>query len=139
MQDLLSCDGVGVMALAAAACPDRYLSETSAIPPEELDFDVRGRIDAIKHSGFAYIDTGEIKSRLAYGDAIPQLGLRLRCLKYLMSSCGIEGLDPGMIRCVGRLFVRERAIRQGGGGPPRKEEDDAQHDWGFSLYLHILD
>lgn len=128
------------MCLLAAAHPSLYLDENNKsfiMPHEKLEFDLRGRIDVAETGHFVYIDTGEVKTALAYKKAIEQLGLRLGALKWLITTCVPNPMPD--VRLVGRLFVSEASLQQG----DRDNIDFTQRmlavdKWGYSLYLHTF-
>ena len=66
-EELMGCSSAGLMCSIAAAHPDKYLTlpaESLQLPSEVVEFDMRGRMDAAKGGDYAYIDIGEVKSRL---------------------------------------------------------------------------
>ena len=113
---LRSCKGPGIMCAVAAALPHRYLQGSSLdsaskinMPPDTLEIDMRGRIDVDPKKAHAYIDIGEVKRKLDYSDAIPQLGIRLGTIGWLVRiSCNVPP-DKNII-LVGRIVVPKAAV-----------------------------
>ena len=136
----MRCESAGMMCLTAAAHPDLYLTEDDkafVMPPEKLEFDLRGRVDVASNGHFVYIDVGEVKSALAYREAVKQLGLRLGALKWLITTC-VPSADPD-VRLVGRLFVSEAGLQPGDRDVIDNEQRAVAVDtWGYSLYLHTF-
>ena len=128
MQELLGCDGAGIMCALAASDKSSYLERRW--PAEELQIDLRGKLEIFDPNGerpAAYIDIGEIKSGGRYKVAIPQIGQTLGLLRWAVST-----LYPGAsVTCVGRLFAT-------GIIPQPDQMEKALRDWGFSLYVHNI-
>jgi hypothetical protein len=126
------------MCVVAAAHPAMYLDQTeenllTVFPPEELEFDLRGRSDVEENGVFMYIDVGEIKATLNVAKATQQLGVRLGASRWLFTTV-LPKHNPAGIRLVGRLFVRKCTREQA-----RLDGDalsTAREQWGFSMYLH---
>jgi hypothetical protein len=144
LQELFKCDSSGIMCLVAAACPSLYLDThditrdvTHIIPSDKLEFDMRGVVDIAVEGRFCYIHVGEVKSKLEYGKAVEQLGLRLRALKWLVSAAVFSEEDGVDFRLVGRLFVKQNK-------QDVQEYTDAEQRqfatsmWGYSLYVHYF-
>ena len=148
-QNMENCDGPGIIALASAALTmdgKPYLAESLTItklddvirrgllPPEELEFDCRGRLNVTK-STFAYVDIGEFRSKPRYDSAIDPLALRLSLVAWLLCKCSLVPKED--IHRVGRVFKSKF---------PRGSRDTASSDaqsaalkeWGISMYVHYL-
>jgi hypothetical protein len=139
-QLLLGCESAGVMCVTAAAHGRRYLdpeADHHLFPPEQLEFDMRGRVEFPVHRpSFAYIDIGEVKLSIGFDQAIEQLGLRLGVLKWLVLQTQ-QSIPETDIRLVGRLFTGQSSIKQKGATrAPVNMMDRAAMGWGFSLYMH---
>ena len=137
MQELQRCDSAGIMCLVAAAFPALYLDldshGPSVLPPERLEFDLRGRTDVAGNGEFVYIDVGEVKRVQEYKKAVEQLGLRLGALRVMMTTCVPH--DKPDVRLVGRLFVSKGAM-EGEFDVPNDQRSVAADQWGYSLYVH---
>ena len=143
----MASDGAGIMCAIAAAIPERRqllavgragrrgrkqgVGEVELVlPSRELEFDLRGAVEVASDRSWAHVDVGEIKQGMDYGAAVPQLGVRLRVLQWLLHTC--RGVPSGHVRLVGRMAVLD-------GHPPRAEAsqvDLAQREWGFTLLLN---
>jgi hypothetical protein len=132
VEELISCESAGIMLLIAAAFPDMYLTgRPGFMPSEEIELDCRGRMDVDKETSFAYIDTGQVKTRVDYATAVPQLGLRLGALKrFVCAACGTK--EDG-VRLVGRLIVFEKGFKQ---FTEPNQRVEAATKWNHSLYVH---
>ena len=137
---MLGCESAGVMCVVAAAHPRLYLDETRddyLFPPEQLEFDMRGRVEFPLHKpNFAYIDIGEVKMTVGFDKAIEQLGQRLGVLRWLVLQTQSGDSD---IRLVGRLFSCRGSARQEASMVPVDMMDRAAKEWDFSLYMHLFD
>ncbi|GAQ92972.1 hypothetical protein KFL_012300015 [Klebsormidium nitens] len=132
VRELVLCESAGILCLVAAAFPHIYLTgQPKTCPSDELEIDCKGRMDIARDGSFAYIDLGEVKTRLDYATAVPQLGLRLGALKWFV--CKACGAELEGVRLVGRLFVFEQGTQEFVDNAQRME---ASEKWGFSLYLH---
>jgi hypothetical protein len=79
--------------------------------------------------------------------AVPQLALRLRVLRWAMkdllalrgstSKGPLAGQSLRDIRLVGRLFVSKASVKAGS-SIIDQQQVDAAHSLGYSLYLHVL-
>ena len=126
VQELLGCDGAGIMCALAASYQVSYLGRRW--PAEELQIDLRGNLGLVDPHGerpVAYIDIGEFKNGGQYKAAIPQMGRTLGLLRWAVSTL----YPPASGTCVGRLFAT-------GITPQPDQMDKALRDWGFSLYVH---
>ena len=166
-QELLRCDGAGVMCIVAAAFPERYLLTAEQqeakllelkqqlrdkaadaavfygavvqmfLPTNELQFDMRGRSDVVR-GRYAYIDIGETKSSADYAGAVVQLGLRLGVLRWVVQVC-FELQD---VRLVGRMFVlgaaNASALRAADIRIDAGQQAEALERLGYSLYVHYV-
>lgn len=65
-------------------------SSADRLPSRELEFDSRVRVEVTLDSGGgggqAHCDTGEVKYNADFASAIPQLGIRLRALAWVVST-----------------------------------------------------
>lgn len=128
------------MCLIAAAHPKLYLEGNNTsfiIPPEVLEFDMRGRVDMPETGEYLYVDVGEVKRTLDYRKAIEQLGLRVGALGWFITAC-VPRERPPDVRLVGRLFVHEAGLPIGDDGADKYQRDIARDRWGFSLYRHTF-
>ena len=135
LQELLGCEGAGLMCVFAAAHPQRFLQkqpDRMYLPSEVMELDLRGRLHVAKKGGFADIDMGEIKSSVDYAKAVERLGLRLGVLRWLVCACC--GVADAQVKLVGRLFVPEYTL--GSQYVDDQQQDMALHVWGYSLYVH---
>jgi len=131
------------MCLIAAAHPTLYLELTNRsyiVPPEVLEFDMRGRVDLPETGQYLHVDIGEVKRGLDYRKAIEQLGIRLGALAWFASACFVPGAHEGPpnVRLVGRFFVREAGLVGDDDGIHQFQRDVARDRWGFSLYRHVF-
>ncbi|GAQ87184.1 hypothetical protein KFL_003360160 [Klebsormidium nitens] len=132
VQELILCESAGILCLMAAAFPDIYLKgQPNVFPSDELEIDCKGRMDVARDGTFSYIDLGEVKTRLDYATAVPQLGLRLGALKWFV--CKACGAQTEGVRLVGRLFVFQQGVEE---FVDLAQRDEASTKWGYSLYLH---
>ena len=137
LQELLGCQGAGLMCVFAAAHPERYLQKHPVrlyVPSEVMEVDLRGRMQVVKNGKYAYIDIGEINSVVDPAKAVEQLGLRLGVLRWLVCACG--GVAEADIGLVGRLFVPKHTL--GSTFVEEQQGDKALREWGFSLYVHAF-
>ena len=148
----------GLICLAAAAHPELYLGRSlptkpadataqagsdgaagsaaattpppvPALPPDELDLDMRGRVEVF--NGSVFVELGEIKTSADYATAVPQLGLRLGTLRY-----AVEVLLPGKaVDLTGRLFLKHSV---GVRGPDQQQQKAAREEYNFRLLVHVL-
>jgi hypothetical protein len=125
------------MCLIAEAFPKLYLDECGdtsiCVPAEELELDLRGRIDISGNGEFVYIDIGEVKRTQGYKKAVEQLGLRLGALQVFITAC-VPHEHPD-VRLVGRLFVSKGAMEDDI-DVPADQRSRARDEWCFSLYVH---
>jgi exonuclease VII small subunit len=132
VQELILCESAGILCLMAAAFPEIYLKgQPNIFPSDELEIDCKGRMDVARDGTFSYIDLGEVKTRLDYATAVPQLGLRLGALKWFV--CKACGAQAEGVRLVGRLFVFQQGVEE---FVDLAQRDEASTKWGYSLYLH---
>ena len=138
-QVLAEASGTGIMCAVAAAFPDLYLGQPpgrrrsrpseAPFPPDELEFDMQGCIE-LHNSSKATIDVAEVKTSLNYSAAIPQLGMRLGVLAWVVHSC--YGVPFDSMTLTGRLFVpRHQASRL-----DKQQRELAQEAWVFSARIH---
>lgn len=137
VQELQRCESAGIMCLIAEAFPKLYLDacgDTSiCVPAEELELDLRGRIDISGNGEFVYIDIGEVKRTQGYKKAVEQLGLRLGALQvFITASVPHEHPD---VRLVGRLFV-SKGTMEDDIDVPGDQRSRARDEWSYSLYVH---
>ena len=128
MQELLGCNGAGILCALAASNQVCYLERWW--PAEELQIDLRGNLEFFDPHGespVAYINIGEFKSGGQYKAAIPQMGRTLGLLRWAVSTL----YPSASVTCVGRLFAT-------GITPQPDQMDKALRDWGFSLYVHNI-
>lgn len=135
-EHLLLCRGPGIMCAVAAASPHRYLQGSStefSLPPERLEFDMRGQMD-VSAGKFAYIDIGEVKRQQEYADAVTQLGLRLATLGWFVRTCcAVPEKD---VRLVGRMMVPASSLNDN--FVAADQRDLAERLWNFSVYVHAF-
>jgi hypothetical protein len=103
------------------------------LPSRELEFDMRGRLE-VQPGTSAAIDVGECKSSVDYSGAVPQLGLRLGALRWLVCTC--FDVPPEGVQLVGRLFVVGHADAAGTAGVDDAQQQRALDGWGYRLVLH---
>ncbi len=128
------------MCTLAAAMPGLYLEDSSSSSPSfaapfpswELEFDARGRVEVDLDSGggYARCETGEVKSSANFASAIPQLGIRLKALAWVVATT--QGRDDLKIRLIGRLFVPKGIVCD------ESQRRLAQQIWHYSLYIHHI-
>lgn len=155
LQELMQRTGAGVACVVAAALPQRYLQpeqqqreELAALqqqcgsdarklrelvlqrflPPRELEFDMRGCAKLLP-GRLATIDIGECKSSADYSSAVPQLGLRLAVLRWVLQHACDSALESVVL--VGRMFVVA-----GRDGVDSAQQQRASDEWGFELLVH---
>lgn len=92
---------------------------------------MKGHMHVAPHADFAYIETGEVKVAREYKDAVPQLGLRLNVLAWLVHIC--YNVPRDRIVLVGRLYVpRSKGVAV---GVDAQQQQEALMNWGYVLYL----
>lgn len=102
------------------------LNWKKVLPSRELEFDVQGSIEVVGDQ--ALIDIGEIKTRLDYGQAVPQLGQRLVVLRWLLHVC--RGIPLDKVMMLGRLFVLHR-----GSGAADAQQCKKALEYGYKLIV----
>lgn len=136
------CKGPGIMCAVAASLPHRYLEGSLLdaagninMPPESLEFDMRGRVHVDSKRGFGHVDIGEVKSRLSCADAVPQLGIRLNTIEWFVrETCNVPRGKNIML--VGRIVVPRGVVSDA--SVAADQRDKAQSEWNYSLYLHTF-
>lgn len=141
VEHLIRCQSAGIICVVAAAFPSYYLEkgaksklELPVIPTRELDFDCKGRVEVGRKASFAVLDVAEVKVGLDYQKVVPQLGLRLGVIKWLVCEC--LGVEPATVNAIGRMFTSAAAS-------DTHELDElmqqvAEKEWGYSLCLVTL-
>ena len=134
VQELLERGSAGAMCILAAALPELYLDATSSadrFPPQELEFDLRGRMDVTFDGSFACCEVGGLLPLDADpASGVQQLGVRLRVLAWIVSA--MQRRDDPKVLLVGRLFL-PNGVRF---DPSQQEE--AMQSWNYSLYVHHI-
>ena len=129
-QELLGCDGAGIMCAIAASDETRYIERLDVpFPPDELQIDLRGRMEFYGDQPLVYIDVGEVKSSADFSTAVPQLGRSLKLLKWCVRTL----FSDAQVTCIGRMFVPGSDNRL-----YQEQQQRAFNEWGFSLYVHHL-
>jgi hypothetical protein len=133
VDELILCEGAGVMCAVAAALPDRYLTGQITLPAERLEIDMRGEM-IVGHSAsgeFARINIGAFQYKPDCLDAVQQLGIRLATIAWFVRSCC--NVQPESVHLTGRLFVPKGTLDD---TDVQAAEELAWSDWKCSLYIH---
>ena len=129
-QELLGCAGAGIMCAVAASDAMRYIERLDVpYPPDELQVDLRGRMEFCGDQPTVYIDVGEVNSSADFSTAVPQLGRTLKLLKWCVRTL----FPDAQVTCIGRMFVPS-----GDGRLHQEQQRIALSEWGFSLYVYHL-
>ena len=129
------------MCLTAASLPDIYLNDAYTVsslreltfPPEQLNFDCRGRVDA-SGKAVSIVDIGEIRAFAEYSIAVPQLGTRLAAVSWLLEHC--FQAEATSITRIGRLIVPRSVAKHSILDDHMRRT--VMETWGFDLRLQLV-
>lgn len=131
IQELLECSSAGAMCILAAALPELYLDGSSSadrFPPQELEFDLCGRMGVPLDGSLACCDVGVGLLNTDCASGVQQLGFRLKTLAWIVSA--MQRRDVPKVLLVGRLFIPS-GVRF-----DPSEQEEAMQSLNCSLHVH---
>ena len=103
------------------------------LPSCEVEFDVVEQLE-VQPGRTAAIAIGEVESSADYAKAVPQLGLRLAVLRWLVGAC--YDVPPQSVLQIGRMYVAGgRREAWPGDGTDAAQQQLADKEWGFQLQV----